>query len=179
MAEIVTYIGMCFYLCKTLKINKLSLFYLKVRAPEALYAIRWDWLGLLVHRASRALSFQRRTASPFIKLFPPTPPMKLSPRAAATALLITSATLVPTRLVAQGAIPSVPVGTLSTNATVVRAGTKPRVILLKDYGSIFTADVQWTMELVTSTPFGIDRLSFISFTVDLTIRVNGIIKTPN
>jgi hypothetical protein len=54
-----------------------------------------------------------------------------------------------------------------------------RVILLKDYDSILTEDGQWTMELVTATPFGIDRLSFVSFTIDRAIRVNSMINTQN
>ncbi len=69
--------------------------------------------------------------------------MKTSLRAAATAFLIASATLVPTQLVAQGTIPAVPVGTLSTSASVVRAGTKPTLTwnitypsVVKDYVTI-------------------------------------------
>lgn len=69
--------------------------------------------------------------------------MKLSLRAASMALLITSATLAPTQLVAQGTIPAVPVGTLSTSASMVRAGTKPTLTwnitypsVVKDYVTI-------------------------------------------
>lgn len=54
-----------------------------------------------------------------------------------------------------------------------------RVMLLKDYDSILTEDGPWTIELVTSTPFGIDRLSYVSFIVDRTIRVNGMLNTQN
>jgi hypothetical protein len=71
--------------------------------------------------------------------------MKTSLRAAATALLISSAALVPTRLVAQGTIPSVPVGTLSTSATVVRAGTKPTLTWNITYPSV-------VKDYVTVTP---------------------------
>ncbi|OYV04389.1 MAG: hypothetical protein CFE26_17170 [Verrucomicrobiales bacterium VVV1] len=72
-------------------------------------------------------------------------------------------------------------GTIIPGSAIIVNDSVPqdRVILLKDYGSIFTEDGQWTMELVTSTPFGIDRLSFVSFTVDRTIRVNGMINTQN
>lgn len=40
-----------------------------------------------------------------------------------------------------------------------------------------TSDGVWTMELLTSTPFGIDRLAHVTFTVDRTISVNGSVTT--
>jgi hypothetical protein len=40
-----------------------------------------------------------------------------------------------------------------------------RTIMLDNYGAIFTADGLWTMELLTRTPFGTDRLAQVSFTV--------------
>lgn len=40
-----------------------------------------------------------------------------------------------------------------------------RVLTLNNYGSIFDSDGLWTMEILTQTPFGIDRLSHVSFTV--------------
>jgi len=54
-----------------------------------------------------------------------------------------------------------------------------RVIILRDYDALFTEDGQWTIELLTSTPFGIDRLASTTFVVDRTIRVNGTISTQN
>lgn len=52
------------------------------------------------------------------------------------AFLITSASLAPTQLVAQGTIPAVPVGTLTTNASLVRAGTKPTLTWNITYPSV-------------------------------------------
>lgn len=72
-------------------------------------------------------------------------------------------------------------GTIIPGSAIIVNDSVPqdRVILLKDYDALLTSDGQWTMELLTSTPFGIDRLSFVTFTVDRTIRVNGMVNTQN
>ncbi|GAA5127444.1 hypothetical protein JIN84_08685 [Luteolibacter yonseiensis] len=46
-----------------------------------------------------------------------------------------------------------------------------------DFDSIFDGDGRWTMEVLTVTPFGIDRLGYVSFTLDRTIEVNGSFNT--
>jgi len=51
------------------------------------------------------------------------------------------------------------------------------VLSLTNYDSIFDSDGRWTMELLTSTPFGIDRLSYVSFDLDRTIEMNGTFTT--
>lgn len=50
---------------------------------------------------------------------------------------------------------------------------------LSDYSHIFDegGDGQWTMELLTSTPFGIDRLAYVTFLLDRTIQMNGSVTT--
>jgi hypothetical protein len=52
-------------------------------------------------------------------------------------------------------------------------------MVLEDYDSVFDAggDGQWTMELLTSTPFGIDRLAYVTFNLDRTIQFNGSVTT--
>lgn len=52
-----------------------------------------------------------------------------------------------------------------------------RVLLLQNYSSVFDADGRWTMELLTVTPFGIDRLAYVSFDLDRTLRLNGTVTT--
>lgn len=52
-----------------------------------------------------------------------------------------------------------------------------RVLLIEDYDEVFDEDGRWTMELVTVTPFGIDRLAYVSFDLDRTIEVNGTFTT--
>ncbi|MES2996138.1 MAG: hypothetical protein V4733_04935 [Verrucomicrobiota bacterium] len=52
-----------------------------------------------------------------------------------------------------------------------------RVLQLKNYESLFDSDGTWTMELLTTTPFGTDRLFYVTFTVDRAIKVNGTFTT--
>ncbi|WP_035604374.1 hypothetical protein [Haloferula sp. BvORR071] len=50
---------------------------------------------------------------------------------------------------------------------------------LSGYDSVFDSegDGLWTMELLTATPFGIDRLAYVSFTLDRTIEMNASVTT--
>jgi hypothetical protein len=52
-----------------------------------------------------------------------------------------------------------------------------RVLILNNYESAFTDDGLWTIELLTKTPFGIDRLAYVTFTLNRNIKVNGSITT--
>lgn len=52
-----------------------------------------------------------------------------------------------------------------------------RVFTLQNYEYLFDADGQWTLELLTSTPFGIDRLFYVSFTVNRSIKVISTVTT--
>jgi hypothetical protein len=52
-----------------------------------------------------------------------------------------------------------------------------RVLTIRKYDSVFDTDGRWTMELVTVTPFGIDRLCYVSFDLDRTIRMNSAFST--
>jgi hypothetical protein len=45
------------------------------------------------------------------------------------------------------------------------------------YETVFDDDGQWTMELLTETPFGIERLDHVTFTLDRTIQMNGTVTT--
>lgn len=46
-----------------------------------------------------------------------------------------------------------------------------------NWDNVINSDGTWTMELLTSTPFGIDRLAHVTFIVDRTISVNGSVTT--
>ncbi len=46
-----------------------------------------------------------------------------------------------------------------------------------DYDGFFDSDGRWTMELLTVTPFGIDRLAYVWFDLNHTIEVNGAVTT--
>jgi len=52
-----------------------------------------------------------------------------------------------------------------------------RVLVIDGYHEVFDEDGRWTMELITDTPFGIDRLAYVSFDLDRTIKVNGSFVT--
>jgi hypothetical protein len=52
-----------------------------------------------------------------------------------------------------------------------------RILDLKNYDSVFDEDGRWTMELLTVTPFGTDRLAYVSFDLDRTINMNGSFTT--
>ncbi|WP_367873909.1 hypothetical protein [Luteolibacter sp. Populi] len=52
---------------------------------------------------------------------------------------------------------------------------------LSNYESAFNevedSDGQWTMELLTSTPFGVDRLAYVTFNLNRTIQMNASVTT--
>ncbi|KAB2640440.1 MAG: hypothetical protein DVB25_04035 [Verrucomicrobia bacterium] len=52
-----------------------------------------------------------------------------------------------------------------------------RVLTLKGYDAVFDSEGLWTMELLTLTPFGIDRLAYVSFNLDRIIKVNSNLTT--
>lgn len=52
-----------------------------------------------------------------------------------------------------------------------------RVLVLDDYDDVIPQDGIWTIELLTQTPFGIDRLEFVTFEVDRTMKVRGTFST--
>lgn len=70
-------------------------------------------------------------------------------------------------------------GTIVTGSAVVVSDSVPqdRVLILSNYGEVFDEDGRWTMELVTVTPFGVDRLSYVSFDLDRTIKIKGSFTT--
>lgn len=67
----------------------------------------------------------------------------------------------------------VPGSALVLNETI----PQNRVLTLKNYEYLFNANGQWTMELLTSTPFGVDRLHYVTFQINRTIKMNGTLTT--
>ena len=59
------------------------------------------------------------------------------------------------------------IGTTLPGSSVILNQTAPenRVINLSGYGSVFDSDGLWTLEILTRTPFGTDRLAHVSFSV--------------
>jgi len=50
-----------------------------------------------------------------------------------------------------------------------------RTLTIKDWGAVLTEDGVHTIELLTKTPFGIDRLDSVTFVVDRVLEVNGML----
>ncbi|MDX1679658.1 MAG: hypothetical protein R3242_02905 [Akkermansiaceae bacterium] len=48
-----------------------------------------------------------------------------------------------------------------------------RVLVIGDYGDALGEDGVWTIELLTQTPFGIDRLAYVTFNLDRTMKVRA------
>jgi len=71
------------------------------------------------------------------------------------------------------------VGTLVPGASLVVNGSIPRneTLNVRNWDSVIPTDGVWTLEVLTETPFGTDRLGFVSFTVDRAIKVNGSVTS--
>jgi hypothetical protein len=52
-------------------------------------------------------------------------------------------------------------------------------LVLTNWDSVFTSDGTWTLEVVTVTPFGTERLDYVTFDLDRTIEVKSNITTSN
>ncbi len=70
-------------------------------------------------------------------------------------------------------------GTVVPGSSLVINESLPvnRVLIANNYEKVIDSDGRWTMELLTVTPFGTDRLAFVSFDVDRTIELNGTFTT--
>ncbi|MEI7910414.1 MAG: hypothetical protein WCK77_12315 [Verrucomicrobiota bacterium] len=66
-------------------------------------------------------------------------------------------------------------GTIVPGSALVISDTAPesRVLTLSGYDAVFPDDGHWTMELLTVTPFGIDRLAYVSFDIQRIISINN------
>jgi hypothetical protein len=70
-------------------------------------------------------------------------------------------------------------GTVVPGSVLVinESGPQSRVLTLQNYDAVFESNGVWTMEILTRTPFGINRLGYVSFIVDRTISVNTTLTT--
>jgi hypothetical protein len=69
-------------------------------------------------------------------------------------------------------------GTSIVSKTLYQATPESLVLVVNnDWGHVIPTDGRWTLELLTDTPFGTDRLAYVTFTVDRAMRVNGSIST--
>lgn len=58
-----------------------------------------------------------------------------------------------------------------------QAGPSDRTITIEDWDRVIEESGDWTMELLTQTPFGIDRLDYVTFHINRDIEVNGSVTT--
>lgn len=72
-------------------------------------------------------------------------------------------------------------GTIVPGSSIVINDTVPasKVLTISNWEGVFTSDGQWTMEILTKTPFGLERLNYITFNVNRSIKVNGTVTTIN
>ncbi len=72
-------------------------------------------------------------------------------------------------------------GAIVPGSSFVVSDTVPlnKVLTITNWESVLTSDGQWTMEIVTVTPFGVERLTSVTFNVNRTIKVNGNVTTIN
>lgn len=73
----------------------------------------------------------------------------------------------------QGVI--VPGSALVVNDSVPRDAE----LRLTDWDDVFNQDGQWTFEVLTRTPFGVDRLTYLTLHLDRTIYINGSITSED
>ncbi len=72
-------------------------------------------------------------------------------------------------------------GQIVPGASIIVNGTVPRSdqFHVWNWDAVIPTDGEWTLEVLTQTPFGIDRLSYITFTVDRAIKVNGSVTSAD
>jgi len=70
-------------------------------------------------------------------------------------------------------------GTVVSGSALIIEESVPqnRVLVVEDWDDVIPKDGVWTIELLTATPFGIDRLDWVTFNVDRVITVNGSVTT--
>lgn len=70
-------------------------------------------------------------------------------------------------------------GTLVPGSSLLIDGALPRdeQVVLQNWDNVISDDGTYTLEVITVTPFGADRLAHITFEVERTIKVNGIVTS--
>ena len=101
----------------------------------------------------------------------------------APALTITTESLYPRSDTYLQIYPGAPalgtIGTKLPGSVLVLDQDKPddRTIVVAEWSSLLQADGLHTIELLTETPFGIDRLDYLTINIDLVLQVRGTLTT--
>ncbi|MGB6222689.1 hypothetical protein [Haloferula sp.] len=71
------------------------------------------------------------------------------------------------------------VGTVISGSALIYYDSVPhdRTLVIEDWADSVEESGQYTIELLTETPFGIDRLDHVTFTINRDIEVNGTVTT--
>lgn len=72
-------------------------------------------------------------------------------------------------------------GTVIPGSALVVYDSVPhdRTLVLDNWDTMIDQDGLWTIELLTATPFGIDRLAYVSFNINRSIEVRGSVTTSD
>ena len=64
-------------------------------------------------------------------------------------------------------------------SAVVIADSVPqdRVLRINDWDKALDDDGVWTLEVLHETPFGLERLDYVTFGIDRTLEVHGSVTT--
>ncbi len=65
----------------------------------------------------------------------------------------------------------------SAQLQIDQATPEDRVWTSANYGNLITEDGQWTIEVITRSVFGTERLAYVTFNVNRTLEVNSMIST--
>ncbi|MDF1656784.1 MAG: hypothetical protein P1U58_04185, partial [Verrucomicrobiales bacterium] len=70
-------------------------------------------------------------------------------------------------------------GEMVPGSALLVDGAIPRdeILDIEEWDDVIKEDGEWTLEILTVTPFGVDRLEHVTFDVERTIRVNGAITS--
>ncbi|MEM1083720.1 MAG: hypothetical protein AAGI48_06320 [Verrucomicrobiota bacterium] len=70
-------------------------------------------------------------------------------------------------------------GTVIPGSGLIIYDTVPhdRTLVLDDWDDVIETSGEYTIELLTATPFGVDRLDYVTFTINRDIEVNGTVTT--
>lgn len=70
-------------------------------------------------------------------------------------------------------------GTIVPGSAVVVADSVPqdRVLRISDWDEALDDDGTWTLEVLHETPFGLERLDYVTFGIDRTLEVHGSVTT--
>lgn len=71
------------------------------------------------------------------------------------------------------------VGTVVPGSVVNLSDSVPqdRVLRIKDWDKALQEDGVWTLEVLHKTPFGLERLDYVTFDIDRTLEVHGSVTT--